>query len=96
MLSEQARATRERFSRGEDREVERRHPWPAGTLVVDLDGMQSVSIADLEALERRSSASIGVIVGECEGPALAAALAVDLLVASPQATFGRAGAGPTS
>ena len=76
----------------EDREVERRHPWPAGTLVVDLDGMQSVSIADLEALERRSSASIGVIVGECEGPALAAALAVDLLVASPQATFGRAGA----
>lgn len=72
-------------------EVRAGAPWPEGALVVDLDRIEAVTIADLEALERRTSVTIGAVTGSCEGPALAAALAVDLLVAGPDATFGRAG-----
>lgn len=66
-------------------------PWPDGPLVVDLDRLGTISLADLEALERRSTVVVGSVAGACEGPALAAALAVDLLVAGPGATFGCAG-----
>lgn len=66
-------------------------PWPGGPLVVDLDQLGGVSLDDLESLERRTEVSIGAVSGACEGQALAAALAVDLVVAAPGATFGRAG-----
>jgi enoyl-CoA hydratase/carnithine racemase len=66
-------------------------PWPGGPLVVDLDRLGGLSLDDLEALERRTEVSIGAVSGACEGPALATALAVDLLVAAPGATFGRPG-----
>lgn len=72
-------------------EVRTGAPWPADAVVVDLNRLDVVTIADLEALERRSSVTIGAVAGLCEGPALATALAVDLLVAAPGATFGRAG-----
>ncbi|MCZ7526656.1 MAG: enoyl-CoA hydratase-related protein [Acidimicrobiia bacterium] len=66
-------------------------PWPEGTLVVDLDRLGPVTLEDLAGLERRDEASVGVVRGRCEGAALAVAVAVDLLVATPGATFGRAG-----
>lgn len=72
-------------------EVRTAAPWPRGPLVVDLDGLVGLSLDDLEALERRPEASIGAVSGACEGPALAAAMAVDLVVAAPGATFGRPG-----
>jgi enoyl-CoA hydratase/carnithine racemase len=67
-------------------------PWPPGPIVVDLDRIGDVSAADLEALEARGEVTVGAVSGCCEGAALAAALAVDLLVAAPTASFGRAGA----
>lgn len=72
-------------------EVRTGSPWPEGPLVVDLDRLAGATIADLEALERRTSVTIGAVSAPCTGPALAAAFAVDLLVAGPGATFGRAG-----
>lgn len=72
-------------------ELAARPPWPEGPLVVDLDRLADVSLDDLEALERRGAVSVGAVSGRCEGPALAAALAVDLLVAAPGAALGRPG-----
>lgn len=66
-------------------------PWPDGPIVVDLDGLRDVTLADVAALERRREVSVGAVAGPCEGAALAAACAVDLLVAGPAATFGSPG-----
>lgn len=66
-------------------------PWPDECFVVPLDALGPVTLGDLAALERRSTPSIGVVQGRCEGAALAAAFAVDLLVAGPDASFGNSG-----
>ncbi|MFQ5516890.1 MAG: hypothetical protein ACE5E8_04885 [Acidimicrobiia bacterium] len=66
-------------------------PWPQGPFVLDLDHLDRMSMASLASLESRSSVSIGATAGRCEGQALAAAMAVDLLVAGPHATFGHPG-----
>jgi len=63
--------------------------WPAGSIVVDLDQIEPFAPSDLALLESRDSVSIGAVSGRCVGPALAAAVAVDLLVVGPEATFGR-------
>ena len=68
-----------------------RPPWPDGPVVVDLDRLGDVTLADVAALERRREVSVGAVAGPCEGAALAAAFAVDLLVAGPAATFGLPG-----
>ena len=66
-------------------------PWPGVAFVLDLDRLDGARLGDLEELERRPTVVVGAVAGVCEGAALAAALAVDLLVAGPHATFGRAG-----
>jgi enoyl-CoA hydratase/carnithine racemase len=66
-------------------------PWPGAAFVLDLDRLDGARLGDLEELERRPTVVVGAVAGACEGVALAAALAVDLLVAGPQARFGRAG-----
>jgi enoyl-CoA hydratase/carnithine racemase len=66
-------------------------PWPDAAFVLALDALAPPALAELEALERRQAPVIGAVAGACEGAALAAAFAVDLLVAAPGATFGRAG-----
>lgn len=67
-------------------------PWPDECFAVPLDDLGTLTLGDLAALERRSIPSIGVVQGRCEGAALAAAFAVDLLVAGPDASFGNSGA----
>ena len=70
--------------------VERHHrpPWPDSCFVLDLDELPGDVTADqLLALERREQPVVGVVRGSCEGPALAAACAVQLLVAGPGASF---------
>lgn len=67
------------------------YPWPAECFALDLDVLGPVTLDQLAQLEQRSVPSVGVIRGRCEGAALAAALAVDLLVAGPDASFGRPG-----
>jgi len=62
----------------------------AEPLVLALDGLEG-TMADLAAIEHRTTPTIGVVRDRCEGFGLAAATAVDLLVAAPTATFGRAG-----
>ena len=74
--------------------VERRDrpPWPDRCFVLELDALPGEVTADqLLALERRQQPVVGVVRGPCEGPALAAACAVQLLVAGPQATFRASG-----
>lgn len=73
-------------------ELVTRPPWPDGSFVVDLDALGPLALHDLAALERRSIPSVAVIRGRCEGAALAVACATDLLVAGPDASFGRPGA----
>lgn len=72
-------------------EIRHAPPWQDGALVLDLDRVGGLALDDLEALERRREVSIGAVSGACTGVRLAAALAVDLLVAAPGATFGRPG-----
>lgn len=67
-------------------------PWPPTCFAVDLDALGPVTLGDVMALEQRSVPSIGVVRGRCEGAALAMAVAVDLLVAGPDASFGNPGA----
>lgn len=66
-------------------------PWPEHCFAIELDALGEVSLADMAALERRSVPSIGVVQGRCEGAALAVAIAVDFVVAGPDASFGNAG-----
>jgi enoyl-CoA hydratase/carnithine racemase len=65
--------------------------WPPRPFVVDLDRLGPLTPADLASLESLDSVSVGVATGLCSGPALAAAFAVDLLVAGAGASFGRPG-----
>lgn len=67
-------------------------PWPDGTFVVDLDRLEPVEAADLEALEHHPRPVLASVSGRCEGQRLAVAVCVHLLVAAPGATFGNAGA----
>lgn len=63
-------------------------PWPASPFVLDLDAIApTVTADDLLALERRSTPVIGMVRGRCEGPAMAAAASVQLLVAGEAARF---------
>jgi enoyl-CoA hydratase/carnithine racemase len=66
-------------------------PWPVASFVLDLDRFDGARLGELEELERRPTVVVGAVAGVCEGAALAAAFAVDLLVAGPRARFGRAG-----
>lgn len=74
--------------------VDRVHkpPWPAGPMVLLLDEITEVTIEDVAALEDRKTLCVAALKGKCEGASLAAAFAVDLLVAAASATFGRPGA----
>lgn len=69
-------------------------PWPDGPSIIDLDALVRhgvVTLADLARLEMHTAPSIGIARGACTGAALATAMAVDFLVAGPQATFGDPG-----
>ncbi len=66
-------------------------PWPSDPFLVDLDRLGALTLVDLASLERGQAPCVGVIRGPCEGSALAAALAVDLLVAGPLSSFGKPG-----
>jgi enoyl-CoA hydratase/carnithine racemase len=66
-------------------------PWPEATMVLLLDDLGDVSLEDLSALEQRKFVTVAAVNGSCTGVGLAAALAVDLLVASPKAAFGQPG-----
>jgi enoyl-CoA hydratase/carnithine racemase len=66
-------------------------PWPVGPAILLLDEVSDLTIADLDELEARTSICVAVVSGACTGPALAAACAAHLLVAGPDATFGRPG-----
>jgi enoyl-CoA hydratase/carnithine racemase len=59
-------------------------------VIIELDSAEG-SVGDLAAIEHRPNVSIGVVTGRCEGFGLAMAMAVDLVVAAPGATFGRPG-----
>ncbi len=72
-------------------EIVKGPPWPDGPMVLDLDDLAGLSLCDLAGLERREGLSVGAIRGRCEGAALAAALAVDLLYSAPEAQFGGPG-----
>jgi enoyl-CoA hydratase len=60
-------------------------------MVLLLDDLGDVSLEDLSALEQRKFVTVAAVYGSCTGVRLAAALAVDILVASPKATFGLPG-----
>ena len=66
-------------------------PWPPEPMVLLLDEISDLTLDDLSALDQRYILSVGAVRGTCEGSALAAALAVDLLIAAPDAAFGRPG-----
>lgn len=66
-------------------------PWPCAAMVLDLDRLGVLSPADLARLESRTTVSVAAVAGRCEGRALAAALATDLLFSGPEATFGHPG-----
>ncbi|MFC1825395.1 hypothetical protein ACFL9T_22000 [Thermodesulfobacteriota bacterium] len=66
-------------------------PWPPEPMVLLLDELSDLTLDDLSALDQRFILSVGAVRGTCDGSALAAALAVDLLVAAPDAVFGRPG-----
>lgn len=68
-----------------------RLPLPAGTVVVDLDGVTRLDITDLLAVVTRATATVGVTARTCHRHRLALAMCVDLLVAAPAATFGQPG-----
>jgi enoyl-CoA hydratase/carnithine racemase len=63
-------------------------PWPDAPMVLLLDDLGDVSLEDLSALEQRKFVTVAAVNGSCTGVRLAAALAVDLLVVSTNATFG--------
>lgn len=68
-------------------EVRRAGPWPRGPFHVDLDAIErsAIDAAAVADLERDAGLSIGFVRGMCSGAALAAAVAVDLIVAAPAA-----------
>jgi enoyl-CoA hydratase/carnithine racemase len=66
-------------------------PWPDAPMVLLLDDIGDVSLDDLSALEQRKFVTVAAVHGSCTGVRLAAALVVDLLMASPKATFGLPG-----
>jgi enoyl-CoA hydratase/carnithine racemase len=66
-------------------------PWPDAPMVLLLDELGDVSLEDLCALEQRKFVTIAVVCGKCTGVRLAAALAADLLAASPSSVFGLPG-----
>jgi len=74
-------------------EVRRAGPWPRAPFLVDLDAIErsAIDAAAVADLERDAGLSIGFVRGTCAGAALAAAVAVDLVVAAPAARFGRPG-----
>ncbi len=69
-------------------------PWPDAPAVLDLDALAAgaaPSLAWLQGLETEAGVVVGVVRGPCTGGVLAAALASTLLVAGPEAFFGRPG-----
>jgi enoyl-CoA hydratase/carnithine racemase len=66
-------------------------PWPDAPMVLLLDDLQDISLEKLSAIEQRNFVTVAAVHSRCTGVRLAAALAVDLLVASPKATFGLPG-----
>jgi enoyl-CoA hydratase/carnithine racemase len=66
-------------------------PWPDAPMALLLDDLGEVSLEDLSTLEQRKFVTVAAVHGRCTGVRLAAALAVDLLMASPRAAFGQPG-----
>ena len=66
-------------------------PWPDAPMVLLLDDLRDISLEDLAALEQRKFVTVAAVCGSCTGVRFAAALAADLLVASPTAVFGQPG-----
>jgi enoyl-CoA hydratase/carnithine racemase len=66
-------------------------PWPDASMVLLLDDLGDVSLEDLASLEQRKFVTVAAVHGSCTGLRLAAAMAIDLLVTSPNAVFGQPG-----
>lgn len=66
-------------------------PWPPGPMVLLLDDLTDLPLEDQALLERRKAVCVAAVRGICMGNALAAAMAADILVAAPDAAFGRPG-----